>query len=96
MLLGPYSASGMFSRNEPALEPSSDKMEPGTGPGLFFGSATPKPNSQDTTNPTLCLTSWVTVGTMHLSGHHASEVHVRVYRTFRYGATLPLIAICLK
>lgn len=75
MLLGPYSASGMFSRNEPAPEPRSDKMEPGTGPGLFFGSTTPKPNSRDTTNPTLCLTSWVTAGTVHLRSTFGSIVH---------------------
>lgn len=74
MLLGPYSASGMFSRNEPAPEPRSDKMEPGTGPGLFLGSTAPKPNSQDTTNPTLCLTSWVTAGTMHLRSMFGSII----------------------
>ena len=36
MLLGPYSASGIYSRNEPAPEPRSDKTEPGTGPGWGF------------------------------------------------------------
>lgn len=42
------------------------KMKPGTGPGLFFRSTTPKPNTQDTTNPTLRSTSRVTAGTTHL------------------------------
>lgn len=66
MLLGPYSASGMFFKTEPAAEPRSDKMEPGTRPGLFFGFTTPKSNSQDTTNPTGCLRSWAAAGPMHL------------------------------
>lgn len=51
MLLGLYSTSGMFLKIEPDAEPRSDKMEPGTQPGLFFGFTTPKSNSQDTTHP---------------------------------------------
>lgn len=66
MLLGPYSISGMFFKTEPAAEPRSDKMEPGTQPGLFFGFTTPKCNSQDTTNPIGCLKSQAAAGPIFL------------------------------
>lgn len=62
MLLGLNSTSGMFLKIEPAAEPRSDKMEPGTQPGLLFGFTTPKSNSQDTTNPIGCWTSWAASG----------------------------------
>lgn len=48
MLLGPHSASGTLSRNEPASEPRSDKMEPGPWPALGSWSTTPTPKTPQT------------------------------------------------
>lgn len=53
-------------QNWTSCRAKSDKMEPGTWPGLFFGFTTPKSNSQDTTNPIGCLTSWAAAGLMLL------------------------------
>lgn len=90
MLLGPYSASGMFSRNEPAPEPRPDKMEPGTGPGSFFGCVTPK------TQQSRHHKSNTKLDKLGHCRHQASGLHVWVFLTFQYGATLPFMVIYLK
>lgn len=64
MLLGLYSASGMFSRNQPAPGPRSEKNEAWDWTRPVF--QIHNPNTQHTTNPTLRLTSRVTAGTTHL------------------------------
>lgn len=90
MLLGPYSASGMFSRNEPAPEPRPDKMEPGTGPGSFFGCVTPK------TQQSRHHKSNTKLDKLGHCRHQASGLHIWVFLTFQYGATLPFMVIYLK
>lgn len=91
MLLGPYSVSGIYSRNEPAPEPRSDKMEPGTGPGwVFFKSITPK-----TQRSGFYKSSAVPDKLGHW-GHQASAVHVWVHLAFQYSATFPFLVIYIK
>lgn len=101
MLLGHYSASGMFSRNQTAPGPRSEKTDPGAGPGLFFGCTTLKPNTQDTTNPTLRSTSRVTVGTMHLrftigSTVRSSMVQLSLWRSFTSNTTYTCLVLDLS
>lgn len=95
ILLGLYSTSGMFLKIEPAAEPRSDKMEPGTWPGLFFWIYNPKiqqprhHKSNRMPDKLGCFRP------------HAFKVHIWVYHViitilFQYGATLPFMAFYLK